>query len=488
MSLELQKELTLQEALTIVMLDKKAFYFKNQYEEFCVFLSLEYPKTMQIKSEKYRQYLRVYIKDYAQKLIKKRLLEELVDFIASELSMKRDLPTIHLEPRIVKKENAIYYDLCDDKSQVVVITTNGWTIETQNEPLFEKYRNQKSQVSPSKTYDPKVFEKALSLWNLKDEDAKLLTKCRLVAYFFPNIPRAINITYGPPGSSKTTSNRFEKSLIDPGKADVLSMHNNKQEIIQALAHNYVCCFDNLTYLQTWQSDLLCSAVTGLGFTKRMLWTNDDDYIYSIRRAILLNGIGVVAEKADLLNRSILTEKEQLFFPRSETDIVEEFEALKPELLGYIFDTVSKVLKQLEQKPNLGINTRMADFATISELAARSMGHKEGKFIELYLKNIDLQNEEAIESNPVAELILVLMQKQQDQEWIGSPTKLLTQLRAIAIEESMDKVISEKSFPTNAKTLGRKIREMVPNLRLRGYDIEFPRGSTERLYKIRRKTE
>ena len=64
-------------------------------------------------------------------------------------------------------------------------------------------------------------------------------------------------------------------------------------------HNYICYFDNVSEIKEWISDQLCRAVTGSGFSKRELYSDDDDIIYNFRRCIGFNGINLGATKADL---------------------------------------------------------------------------------------------------------------------------------------------------------------------------------------------
>jgi hypothetical protein len=96
----------------------------------------------------------------------------------------------------------------------------------------------------------------------------------------------------------------------------------------------------------WISDQLCRAVTGSGFSKRELYTDDDDIIYNFKRCIGFNGINLGATKADLLDRGIIIELERI--PREKQrkleEIWAEFDGIKAELLGCIFDILVKVLQ------------------------------------------------------------------------------------------------------------------------------------------------
>ena len=88
-------------------------------------------------------------------------------------------------------------------------------------------------------------------------------------------------------------------------------------------------------------------MTGSGFSKRQLYTDDDDIIYSFKRCIGFNGINLGATKADLLDRGLIIHLEQIPEEkrRKIKDIWNDFNEIKPQLLGYIFDILVKVLKE-----------------------------------------------------------------------------------------------------------------------------------------------
>ncbi len=94
------------------------------------------------------------------------------------------------------------------------------------------------------------------------------------------------------------------------------------------------------------SDLLCRAVTGAGFSKRALYSNDDDFISKFKRGIGVNGINLATTRADFLDRSLIIKLKRIAKEkrRKKEDIDREFEKLRPFVLGYIFDVLVKVLK------------------------------------------------------------------------------------------------------------------------------------------------
>ena len=53
-------------------------------------------------------------------------------------------------------------------------------------------------------------------------------------------------------------------------------------VVQALSHSYVTFFDNVSERKDFTSDKLCRAVTGSGFVKRGLYTDDEDRRYNMK--------------------------------------------------------------------------------------------------------------------------------------------------------------------------------------------------------------
>lgn len=109
------------------------------------------------------------------------------------------------------------------------------------------------------------------------------------------------------------------------------------ELVQQLYHNYIVYYQNLSTIKEWISDALCEAVTGTEFSKRQLFTDDEDIIYFFQRCISFNGVNLVATKADLLDRKISIQLERI--PKRKNrklpDMWNEFEILLASLLIHI---------------------------------------------------------------------------------------------------------------------------------------------------------
>ncbi len=119
----------------------------------------------------------------------------------------------------------------------------------------------------------------------------------------------------------------------------MTVHNDRSEFIQQLAHNHIAYYDNIKYPQKWLSDEACKAVTGVGQSKRKLYTNNEDVVYEYKRCLGFNGINISLTEPDALDRSIVIELDRINRESRELEskIFAKFEELQPGLLGQIFD-------------------------------------------------------------------------------------------------------------------------------------------------------
>ena len=121
------------------------------------------------------------------------------------------------------------------------------------------------------------------------------------------------------------------------------------ELVQFGSHNLCLFLDNISHLADCSSDALARFSTGDGFIKRALYTNDDDALFTPQGVVAINGINLVATAPDLLDRSLIfklgrpADSER----RLEVEIMGEFEALRPKLLGAIFTALSYAMGHLD---------------------------------------------------------------------------------------------------------------------------------------------
>ena len=385
-----------------------------------------------------------------------------------------------LTTRVASSDGAFWYDLGDSEWQVVKITQNGWEIVTNPPILFKRYSHQQAQVLPVETGD---IHKFLKFVNVSDEKQKFLLLVYIISCFIPGFAHPVINIYGSQGSAKSSLSGFLKKLIDPSATELLTLPNSSDGLVQMLSHHWFICFENVSQIYDWVSDSLCRAVTGAGFSKRELYTDDDDVIYSLKKCIAINGINLVASRPDLLERSILLELEMINKKNRKLEkvILADFQNEKAGLLGAIFTAVSRAMKicpsiKLTELP------RMADFTVWGCAIAEAIGYSKEKFLEAYDHNINQQNSEVIIESPVASSLLEFMKDKSD--WQMTATELFEELKITAANLKIN-IDKDKRFPKTPGALSKKINQLKPNLAAVGLDIQNGKENGQRIIHIQK---
>jgi len=390
---------------------------------------------------------------------------------------------VELYVRVAWHEGALYYDLGDGKA--VRVTPEGWQVIQPVPILFRRLPHQKPQVTPVPGGDLRLL---LALVNLpaegQDQGRRLLLLVWLVVALIPGFPHPPLVAHGPQGAAKSSLFKIGKELLDPSTVQTLSPADSLRELVLQAAHHWFIPLDNLSNLPEWMSDALSRACTGDGFSKRELFTDTEEVILAFRRIIGVNGINLVVDKPDLLDRSLLLGLERIPDNRrmGEAELWARFAQLKPLLLGAMFDALAKALR-IEPDVKLPLLPRMADFARWGVAVAQALGFGAEEFLSAYRLAIAAQHQEAITASLVAQAVLSLMEERE--RWEGTPSELLGALNGAAEHLHID--TRSKNWPKDPNWVWRRLREVQTNLEAIGWRIERGEGADRRIV-IQRSSE
>ncbi|RLF03850.1 MAG: hypothetical protein DRJ60_07955, partial [Thermoprotei archaeon] len=403
-------------------------FFRNQYNEaFAAIRSSDFLKVVAVDSREFKDWLSYeYFRETGNTPSTVSLYSAISVLRGEALHRGRQY---NLDVRVTGDENTIYYDLCTDDWRIIKITKDGWVIASHDTPIFRRYTHQRPQVIPKRDGNLKLLLKHVPL---KDESDKKLFLPSVAASMIPHTPHIIIVFSGVPGSRKTTVSKMIKRLVDPSALKVQSPPNDRRELAQQLAHHYLCAFDNISGLTEWQSDMLCRAATGEGFSKRKLYTDEDDVIFEYRRAIVLNGIGGFIQRLDLLDRCIVFELDSVNESerKEERAVWSEFERDLPKIFGGLLNVISEAMRLLpdvrEDLYGKGL-PRMADFCVWGEAIARALGYAEFEFYNAYRKRLKSQSREVLTSDILAYVLLDWLESLKDDmgnvRWRGTASEL-----------------------------------------------------------------
>lgn len=473
--------------------------FKDQYDK--IFVAVRtgndgHLRILPINSTKFKRYLSKLNRGNTGFSISDSLLGTVVTNLAAEAEFSGEVIPLHL--RVAwgseanrTKEDCIYYDMCDSQGRIIEISKeNDWRIidgkndgdgENAYPILFIKH-NQKAQVEPNREYPDDIFDQLLNLTNVKNPKHRLLVKVYIISTLIPDIDHVILTTYGPKGAAKSFLLELVKKLIDPTKPILLTLHRNIDQFIQQNNHNYINYYDNVKYISSWLSDEICKAVTGIGYSKRQHYTDDEDIVYEHKRCLGLNGINIALTESDALDRCLFIELEEIEEEnrKKESDLWKEFERIKPLVFGYILDVIAKTM-QIKQTLDLKTLPRMADWTEWGEAISQAMGSPPNAFVQAYSENRNEQNIVAVNENFVGFLILEYIQDKERQ--FGEITTRIEFETQEFYKELVDFAVNNdiridgRQFPKDAGNLVKKINTIKPNLKASyGIIIEIDRNS------------
>ncbi|MGO9566725.1 MAG: hypothetical protein ACLP5H_04190 [Desulfomonilaceae bacterium] len=381
-----------------------------------------------------------------------------------------------LHNRFAYLDGELWVDLGTDTGKVVVVTRDGWGTTSPIVPVFRRFSHQKPLPLPKP--DGRV-EDILNFLPLKNADEQKLILVWICSLPLEHIQRPLLLLYGSPRSGKSTCSEIIRDSIDPSCTLTLSFPQGRSELIQALDHNALPVYDNIERLPKWASPEICRAVTGGGFSKRTLYSDDDDTVFRFRRSAILNGINLPSHAPDVLDRSIIIRLERLTDREcallgGEEELKQRFRDARPGIFGGILNILSAAMKI---KPTVKLEKlqRMDSWELWGCAIAQALGIAQEEFLKAYHANISRHHEELLGTDPVCLAVVQLMSSRL--LWQGSPSKLYSELAAIAKTEGHDK---EATWPKAPNSLTRRINELKESLAAAGVAVSQPRTKSQRL--------
>jgi len=376
----------------------------------------------------------------------------------------------HLHTRAAYHDGRVYYEL--GKGRVLEVDRDGYR-KVENPPvLFRSVPNLKNLPEPERGGSLDALD---ALVNLKEDHDKRMFKVALVTAPLAHIPRPIVQPTGVMGSGKSTLSRAYKRVWDPTTPETVRI--DPRDFIQKASHSYIVMLDNQDSIPGWALDIVCRLVTGEGDSKRKHYTDDEDIIYELKRAVVVNGINPPADRPDYQDRTLPLELERIPDSRrcSEEKLWEDFERNHAKILGVLFDALSSTLKHKETIV-LATHPRLADWGEYAAAAYEAFGWTKELFSEDWAKITRAQHENAIEGSAVAQCIISLME--EHDTYSAAPSKMLEVLETEA-EKLKINVKRDKTWPGSPKWLWRRIREVKPVLSAVGIDADKSRDKKAR---------
>ena len=126
------------------------------------------------------------------------------------------------------------------------------------------------------------------------------------------------------------------------------------------------------------SDWLCRLSEGAGLPKRKLYTDTEEILIEAARPIMLTAIPDIAQSGDVIDRAVLIRCDPLPTKIREQVLLDQFEAFRPQLLGYLVEAASCALRRYAEMVDTHDGLRRGDWCAWVEAAAPALGLPEGR--------------------------------------------------------------------------------------------------------------
>ena len=415
------------------------------------------------------------------------LIRGIVDTLEAHAKFKGAERPVYL--RVGGDETATYVDVGDEnpaRARAIEIKATGWRV-IENAPVLFR-RSAKSRPLPAPQIVPEQqilatlaeLRTFLNLPSSEENDrAWILVLAFVIAAYRHTGPYPVLVLGGEQGSAKSTTSRMIRALIDPHVSPLRSEPKEPRDLAVGAENNWILAFDNLSHLPAWLSDAFCGLSTGRGFATRTLYENREEETFDSMRPIIINAIGAVATRGDLLDRAL-----QVTLPpitkrgrKTEAKLWADFDAARPRILGALINAVAFGILKLPEVV-LEESPRMADFAKFFCAAAPALGLTQAKVLEVLDANSDDATATALDASPVATAL---------QKWIGEiGAKVNQQITASTLLHDLsfgNDAARGDVWPKGPNGLSNELRRLAPALRTIGIDVQIGRVGRRRWIKV-----
>lgn len=418
-------------------------------------------ETWKIRGQTYRLILRGRL--HAKEIIASNsALDDAISTLEAKALFEGPKHSIHV--RTAEHGGRLFIDLCNDAWEAVEVTSEGWKVTADPPVRFVRHDGMLPLPTPVEGGDVSQLRDFI---NVTELDWALVVAW-LMAALRPTGPYPILLVNGEQGSCKSTMCRLLRTLIDPNSVALRDSPKNEQTLMIWAKNSHVIALDNLSVVTKDLSNAMCRLATGGGHSERTNYSDDAETLFFAVRPQILNGIGDIATRSDFLDRSL-----SICLPtvpkskrRSEKELNEQFAKAQPSIFGALLTAAARGLGALPEVERRDLDLpRLADFSLWMIAVESGLGWEEGTFMRAMSRNEDGSHELALADAPVADAIRKLVERGRYE---GGWTDLLTVLGGVVDEVSKRR----KEWPTDSRTLSTKVRELAPNLRSLGIEVEF----------------
>lgn len=423
-----------------------------------------------LNSKRGRYALRVQ-SERAGKLISKTELNDRLEQL--EGSAEEYAPRKQIYHRVAPTVSGVEIYLSDPNFNRLRVSAEGVTVmEVGSDTLFRVSPVMRVLPMPAEKGD---FKRLKPILNIPDLEFILGVAWLTYTIATPKIEGSKYVhlvVSGDQGTGKSSLCNILLRLIDPSLVGIQAMPSKAEELALILQNSHIACFDNVRYFNSAMSDYLCMASTGGAISNRALYTDSDVSVKRLHGACIFNGIYSFISQPDLAQRclTIRTRKIEHQQRRTESQLMQQFEAEQPVIFRGLLDLISNIYKHL---PTVTVERpeRMVEFSYWLAAMEKAQDAPEGVYQSAYSENLKQTQLNNLMENTLAAALVEFSEELRDSKWAGSPAELLEELDMAATRSTM----YSRAWPKSPIALGKRIQGLKAALSEQGIHIESSRG-------------
>lgn len=393
------------------------------------------------------------------------------EFLAAYAIGRGEASEIHVFAFYDRKHHCLYVSIGDgrmcrmDGAKIDIIDNGSEGVLFLDPPDFTPFTpdyNDAPDISIDSLIDSASFERGEGT-RLQPKHQKLIFKLWLLSLFFRSLlpTRPIMCLVGEKGSGKTTLLRLVMRTLFGQGEQVILLPDKQEDLLPKLTAHYLVVIDNADSSVKWLCDLLAVSATGGKFTKRVLYTTNQEIDLPLRAYLAITSRTPKFRRDDVADRLLPLNvvRRETFTPEGE--LLRLVDENRPKMLGRLFTTLNKivaVLKRTETFPTSRF--RMADWAALCwVIAGGSSSPDEWRqdFNDALTGMADLQDAFTLDGDPLIDLFESFAQVPQNLERSWTAKQLFEQLHLYANELGVE-------FPfANPRQLGQRLAQKATAL-------------------------
>ena len=420
-----------------------------------------------------------YQKDF-RRILSTSQSEQAISFVKTKKRFSQDTPKKQIHIRCAFENDIIWYDLCNQKREIVKITKDDFAIVQYDKtcPLFFRTPFMSDQVKPNFDFKGDPISEYFKLIRKPND---IVMRSNVIALFLETVDVPMLVFGGSTDASKTVTSTLVKMLVDPSGKKIedygTSMPTKPDDLATILYCNYLSSFENISKLLNEQSDMLCKANTGANFSTRLFYEQGQESKLAIHRKSMLNGITVNIDRDDLGRRTLPYDLPSFKIGEKKTkeQVLSEFYTLLPDLFGHVILTLQKALilyDDVKSKAQIGIR---GEFQVWGEAISQALGNPEGKFTEALQEKESLISDKLSQSNALVPFIQDLFSDGKE-EYTSGESDTFDSFKDFT--NGRYETNNPDVFPSSVGKLADVIKRSFTQLNNAGFTIEI-RKSTKK---------